>query len=330
MKRREFMALLGAAASWPLAARAQQESRVRRVGLLLSAAATEVEYQGYLAAFLHEMRQLGWSEGQNLQIEVRWNTGDAVLSQTYAEQLIALMPDVIVTGSTVNLAAVQHATNTIPIVFVQVADPVTQGFVSNMQQPGGNITGFSLYEFSLGGKWLNLLKEIAPSLKRVAVMFNPGTAPYIKFFLPVFDATVPSLGLQLVTLPVLTESDIERAVMQFVREPNGGLMLLGDSFPRLHIKVIAELAGRYRLPSIAPINLANLGGLMDYGPSSDLAHHFRQAAIYVDRILKGAAPGALPIQSPTKYKLVVNLKTAKSLGLTVPASLLAAADEVIE
>jgi putative tryptophan/tyrosine transport system substrate-binding protein len=296
----------------------------------LSAAATEVEYQGYLAVFLQELRQLGWSEGQNLQIEVRWNAGDAVLSQTYAEQLVGLMPDVIVTGSTVNLAAVQHATNTIPIVFVQVAGPVTQGFVSNMQQPGGNTTGFSLFEFSLGGKWLNLLKEIAPDLKRVAVMFNPGTAPYIKFFLPVFDAAAPSLSLQLVTLPVLTESDIEPAVMQFVREPNGGLMLLGDSFTRLHIKAIAKLAGRYRLPSIAPIYFAKVGGLMDYGPSFDPAHHYGQAAIYVDRILKGAAPGTLPIQTPTKYKLVVNLKTAKSLGLTVPSSLLATADDVIE
>ena len=178
LKRREFIMLVGSAAAWPLAARAQQENRVRRVGVLMSAAATEVEYQGYLAAFLAEMRRLGWSEGQNLQIDVRWNAGDAALSRTYAAQLIGLMPDVIVTGSTVNLMAVQQATNTIPIVFVQVADPLTQGFVSNMRQPGGNVTGLSLYEFSLGGKWLNLLKEIAPGLKRVAVMFNPGTLPF--------------------------------------------------------------------------------------------------------------------------------------------------------
>jgi putative ABC transport system substrate-binding protein len=331
LKRREFITLLGGAATaWPTAARAQQERRVRRVGVLLSAAATEVEYQGYLAAFVQEMRQLGWSEGQNLQIDVRWNVGDAVLSRTYAAQLIGLMPDVIVTGSTVNLAAVQQATNTIPIVFVQVAGPVTQGFVSNMRQPSGNITGFSLFEFSLGGKWLNLLKEIAPSLKRVAAMFNPGTAPYFKFFVPVFDATAPSLSLQVITLPVMTESDIEPALMEFAREPDGGLMLLGDSFTRLHNKEIADLAMRYRLPSIAPIDLASVGGLMDYGPSVDLARHYGQAAIYVDRILKGAAPGELPVQTPTKYKLAVNLKIAKALGLNVPLPLLGLADEVIE
>jgi putative tryptophan/tyrosine transport system substrate-binding protein len=331
IRRREFIALLGGAtAAWPLAASAQQESRARRVGILLSAAATEAEYQAYLAAFVQEMQRLGWSEGQNLRMDVRWNAGDAVLSRAYAAQLIGLSPDVIVTGSTANLAAVQQATNTIPIVFVQVADPVAQGFVSNMRQPGGNITGFSLFEFSLGGKWLNLLLEIAPGLKRVAVMFNPGTAPYFKFFLPVFDAVAPTIIVQVITLPVLTQSDIETTLAEFAREPNGGLMLLGDSFTRLHRKEIADLAGRYRLPSIAPIDLASVGGLMDYGPSFDLARHYEQAATYVDRILKGAAPGDLPVQTPTKYKLTLNLKTAKGLGLNVPLPLLGLADEVLE
>jgi putative tryptophan/tyrosine transport system substrate-binding protein len=252
MRRREFVGGLGASALLPVVAQGQQNGQVRRVGLLLSAAANEVEYQGYLAAFVQEMRRLGWNESQNLRIDVRWNAGDAVLSRTYAAQLIGLMPDVIVTGSTVNLVTVQQTTNMIPIVFVQVADPVTQGFVSNMRQPGGNITGFSLYEFSLGSKWFNLLKEVAPSLKRVAVMFNPGTAPYFKFFLPVFDAAAPLLGVKVITVPVLTESDIEPALTEFAREPNGGLMLLGDSFARLHYKEIADLARRHRLPSAPP------------------------------------------------------------------------------
>jgi putative ABC transport system substrate-binding protein len=329
LRRREFIAGLGSAATWPLAARAQQESRVRRVGVLLNAATTQVEYHSYLATFRQEMRRLGWSEGQNLQIEERWNAGDAVLSRTYAEQLIGLMPDVIVTGSTVSLAAVQQRTKTIPIVFVSVADPVTQGFVPNIRQPGGNVTGFSLFEFSLGGKWLNLLKEIAPALKRVAVMFNPSTAPYLKFFEPVFDAAAPPLNVQVVTLPALTESDIEPALTEFAREPNGGLMLLGG-FTVLHSKEIADLAGRYRLPSIAPGGLAGVGGLMDYGPSFDLGRHFGQAATYVDRILRGAKPGDLPVQTPTSYKLVINLKTARALGLNVPLPLRGLADEVIE
>jgi putative ABC transport system substrate-binding protein len=324
------MAALGAAAAWPLAARAQQASRVRRVGVLMGAAATEVEYQGYLAAFVAEMRRLGWREGQNLRLDVRWNAGDAVRSHAYAAELIGLTLDVIVTESTVNLAAVQQATKTIPIVFVSVADPVTQGFVSNIRQPGGNVTGFSLLEFSLGGKLLNLLKEIAPGLKRVAVMFNPGTAPYLKFFVPVFDAAARPLGVQVIPLPVLTESEIEPALMEFTREPNGGLMLLGDSFTRLHHKEIADLAGRYLLPSIATNGIASVGGLMDYGPSFDLARHFVQAATYVDRILKGAKPGDLPVQAPTNYKLIINLKTAKALGLNVPLPLRGLADEVIE
>jgi len=330
MRRREFITLLGAAAAgWPMAARAQQES-VRRVGVLLSAAATEVEYQGYLAAFVQEMRRLGWSEGQNLRLDVRWNAGDAVLSHTYAAELIGLMPDAILSGSTVSLAALQQATKTIPIVFVSVADPLTQGFVSNMRQPGGNLTGFSLVEFSLGGKWLNLLKGVAPGLKRIAVMFNPGTAPFFKFYAPVFDSTAGPLGVQVVTLPILTESDIEPALSEFAREPNGGLVLVGDSFTRLHHKEIADLAGRYRLPSIAPIGLAVAGGLMDYGPSFDLARHYAQAATYVDLILKGAKPGDLPVQTPTNYKLVLNLKTAKTLGLMIPDGLVLAADQVIE
>jgi len=199
-----------------------------------------------------------------------------------------------------------------------------------MRQPGGNVTGFSMFEFSLGGKWLNLLKEIAPSLKRVAVMFNPPTAPYFKFFVPVFDAAAGSLGVQVIPLPMLTQSDIEPALTEFAREPNGGLMLLGDSFPRPHYKEIADLAARYRLPSIAPNGLASVGGLMDYGPAFDTVRYYTQAATYVDRILKGAKAGDLPVQAPTNYKLIINLKTARALGLNVPLPLRGLADEVIE
>jgi putative ABC transport system substrate-binding protein len=329
MRRRAFISLLAGAAIAPRAARAQSGA-VRRVGVLMNGAATESRRQSNLSAFVQGLRALGWSEDRNLRLDVRWNAGDAGLARIYTAQLIGLMPDVIVAGSTVNLVTVQQATNITPIVFVGVADPVSQGFISNIRRPGGNVTGFSLFEFSLGGKWLNLLKEITPHLKRVAVMFNPGTAPYLKFFMPVFDAATPVLGMQVVRVPTQTESDINPTLTEFAREPHSGLMLLGDSFTRLHNKEIADLAGRYRLPSIAPIDLAGVGGLMDYGPSFDVTQHYAHAAAYVDRILKGEKPGDLPVQTPTRYKLIINARTAKMLGLEVPATLLALADEVIE
>ena len=328
MKRRTFITLLGGAAAWPLAARAQRE---RRVGLLMNAAATEVQFRGYLAAFVEEMRRLGWSEGQNLRLDLRWNAGDAALSRTYAAQLIGLMPNVIVTTSTVNLTTMMQATNTIPIVFVSVADPLTQGFVSDMRKPGGNVTGFSFFEFSLGGKWLDMLKQVAPGLKRIAAMYNPSTVPYFKFYGPIFDMAATSLDVQVIALPILTDTDIEPAVSQFAREPNGGLMVLGGSFLRLRQKEIADLASRYRLPSIgSDIKFAEDGGLIEYGPSQSLKRQFEQAATYVDRILKGEKAGDLPVQTPTKYNLAVNLRTAKALSLDVPPTLLALADEVIE
>ena len=331
MRRREFITLLGGAAAWPLAARAQQPDRLRRVGVLMNAAATDTEYQSYLAAFLQGLRQLGWIEGQNLRLDVRWNAGDAGLARTYAAQLIGLMPDVILAGSTVNLTVVQQATSTVPVVFVQVADPVTQGFIASVRQPGGNITGFSYLEFSLGGKWLDLLKELAPGLARIAFMFNPDAAPNSKFFIPVVETAAASLGAQVIAAPVQATSDIEATLVRLARQPNGGLLLFGDSFMRLHQKLIVDLTGRYRLPSIsAQSGFAKEGGLMDYGPSTDLAGQFRQAATYVDRILKGSKPGDLPVQAPDRYRLVINLKTAKALGLTVPLPLLGLADEVIE
>jgi putative ABC transport system substrate-binding protein len=304
---------------------------MRRIGVLVNAAAAEPEFQSYLASFIQGLRQLGWTEGQNFRIDVRWNAGDAGLSRTYAAELLGLMPDVILAGSTINLTAIQQATSTVPVVFVQVADPVAQGFVASMRRPGGNVTGFSLFEFSLGGKWVDLLKQLAPRLMRVAFMFNPDTAPYSRFFTPVIEAAATSLGVQLTTAPVRAAVDIEAALALFARQPNGGLLLQGDSFTRLHQSLIADLAGRYRLPSIAPgPDFAKQGGLMDYGPFVGVDDQYRQAATYVDRILKGSKPGDLPVQAPTKYRLVINMKTAKALGLDVPLHLQQLADEVIE
>jgi putative tryptophan/tyrosine transport system substrate-binding protein len=328
--RRQFIKLLGGAAAWPVAAGAQGE-RVRRIGVLLNAAAAEQEFQTYLASFTQGLRQLGWVEGQNLRIDVRWNAGDAGLSRTYAAELLGLMPDVILAGSTINLTVIRQATSTVPVVFVQVADPVAQGFVASMRRPGGNVTGFSLYEFSLGGKWVDLLKQLAPRLTRVAFMFRPDAAPYSRFFTPVIEAAAKSLGVELTIAPVRAAADIEAALALFARQPNGGLVLQGDSFTRLHQSLIAELAVRYRLPSITPDrDFAKQGGLMDYGPFAGVNDQYRQAAIYVDRILKGSKPGDLPVQAPTKYQLVINMKTAKALGLDVPLQLEQLADEMIE
>jgi putative tryptophan/tyrosine transport system substrate-binding protein len=330
MKRREFIAGLGSAAVWPLAAWAQHRDRVRRIGVLMGGAATEAVIQSYLAAFVQGLRQLGWTEGQNLRMDIRWSAADAGLGRTYAEELIGLMPDVILVESTVNLTAIRQATSTVPVVFVEVADPVAQGFVASVRHPGGNLTGFSFYEFSLGSKWLGLLKEAAPGVERLAVMFNPDTAPHYKFFMPVIEAAAHSLGVQAIATPVRSTADIEPALASFVRQPNGGLMLF-DHFTRVHQKLIANLTGRLRLPSISGISdFAKDGGLMDYSPYIDLPGQYQQAASYVDRILNGSKPDGLPIQTPDKYRFVFNLSTAKALGLTIPPNLLALADEVIE
>jgi putative tryptophan/tyrosine transport system substrate-binding protein len=331
MKRREFIAGLGGAAAWPLGARAQQPERMRRVGVLINSVATDPEYQSYLAAFIQGLRQLGWIEGKNLRIDVRWNGGDAKPALTYAAQLIGLMPDVILATSTINLTVIQQATSTLPVVFIGVADPVAQGFIASMRQPGGNVTGFSLYEFSLGGKWLGLLKEVAPNLAKVAVMFNPDASPQTKLFLPVIESAAPSFGVQAIATPVGATAEIEPALASFARQPNSGLILLADSFMNLRYSLIADLAGRYRLPSIGsgPI-FAKDGGLMSYGNGINLISRYKEAATYVDRILNGAKPRDLPVQASDKYSFVINLKTAKALGLTIPPGVLAIADEVIE
>jgi putative ABC transport system substrate-binding protein len=326
MKRRQFITLLSGAAAWPLAARAQQPERMRRIGVLMNNPATDATGQSHVAAFAQTLRQLGWVEGQNIRIDFRWNPGDAALARIYAAQLIGLMPDVIVAMATMNLTVVQQATSTVPVVFIQVSDPVTQGFV-----PGGNLTGFSQYEFSIGGKWLDLLKEVAPSLARVAVMFNPETSPQSKFFFRSIEAAALSLGVRPIPIPVRTTADIEPALESFAREPNGGLILPPDGFIVLRNQLIADLAARHRLPSIsASLQFPKDGGLMYYGVVTNLIDQYRQAATYVDRILKGTKPGDLPVQGADKYTLIINLKTAKALGFTVPLPLSGLADEVIE
>jgi putative tryptophan/tyrosine transport system substrate-binding protein len=332
MRRRELIKLLGrGAVAWPLAARAQQTGGPRRIGVLMSGAANETVQQSYLAAFIQGLRQLGWTEGQNIRIDVRWNAGDAELARIYAAQLIGLMPDVIMVSSTISLTVIQQATSTVPVVFVQISDPVEQGFVPNLTQPGGNVTGFGLYEFSIGGKWIELLKEVAPSLTRVAVIFNPDTSPQSQFFMRSIESAASSLGAQAIDVPIHTTANIEPALASFSGQPNGGLIVPSDTFLRLRLKLIAELAVRHRLPSISGIpDFAKEGGLMDYGVSINTTGRYRQASAYVDRILKGTKPGDLPVQLPDKYAFFINLKTAKTLGLTVPPGVLAVADEVIE
>jgi len=332
MRRRHFITLLGgAAAAWPLAARAQQADRTRRIGMLMNGAATEALPQSRVAAFVQALRQAGWIEGQNLRIDIRWNAGDAQLARIYAAQLIGLMPDVILAASTTNLTVIQQATSVVPVVFVSVSDPVAQGFVASIAKPGGNLTGFSASEFSIGGKWVDLLKELAPGLVRVGVLFNPDTSPQSKFFMRSIEAAAPKLAVQAVAVPVRSTGDIEAAIESFARDPNGGLILPSDTFTRLRQKLIVDLAARQRLPSIsASDDFPKDGGLMYYGATINLLDQYRQAATYVDRILKGAKAGDLPVQRADKYTLVINLKTAKALGLTVPLPLQGLADELIE
>jgi putative ABC transport system substrate-binding protein len=332
MNRRDFITLLtGTVAAWPSAVRAQQGAG-RRIGVLMNGIATDAYRQSQLAALVQRLRELGWVDGQNVRIDVRWNAGDAELARIYAAQLIGLMSDVILVSSSTNLTVIQQATTTIPVVFVLVSDPLAQGFVASVTRPGGNITGFAQNEFSIGGKWLGLLKEVAPTLARIAVMFNPETSPQSKFFVPAIESAASSLNLETVVLPVRATADIEPALTSFGRQPNGGLILPTDTFIQLRAQLIAELAIRQRVPTITGISTSVPAGvLMYYGAAGDnLLDQWRQAAGYIDRILKGARPGDLPVQSTDKYKLVLNLKSAKALGLTIPPSLIAIADEVIE
>jgi putative tryptophan/tyrosine transport system substrate-binding protein len=327
MKRREFIALLGGtAAAWPLTGRAQQT--IRRVGMLLPAAADDAEFQARVGAFLKGLQQSGWTIGQNVQIDSRWATTNAVEIRRHAAELAALVPDVILTSSSPALAALQQATRSVPIVFVNVIDPVGSAFVDSLARPGGNTTGFLLFEYSLSGKWLELLKQIAPNVTRAAVFRDSGN-PSGNAQFGAIQALASSLGIEVSPINMRDAGEIERAVAAFARSANGGLIVTGSASATLHRDLIIELAARSRVPAVYYARyFVVAGGLISYGP--DFADQFRRAAGYVDRILKGERPADLPVQAPTRYELVVNLKTAKALGLEIPPSVLARADEVIE
>ncbi len=331
MRRREFIALLGgAAAAWPLTARAQQPERVRRIGLLMGHGEGDAEAQSFAAAFVQGLRDTGWTIGQNLRIDYRWAAGDVERMSAFAKELVELQPDVIVSHTTPVTAAVQRMTRTIPVVIAAASDPVGDGFVASLSRPGGNITGFINIESSMGGKWLELLKEIAPSLKRAAIMFNPDTAPAGgTYFSGSFEAAARVLAIEPMRTPVRSDTDIKRIIEELGGEPGGGLVTTADGFMTVHRATIISQAARNKVPTVYHIAVsAKDGGLLSYGASvSDI---FRRCAPYVDRILRGAKPADLPVQVPTKFEFVINLKTAKALGLTVPPSLFARADEVIE
>jgi putative ABC transport system substrate-binding protein len=327
MKRREFITLVGDAAAWPLAASAQQREQVRRIGVLLPAVANDPEYQARLGTFMQALALLGWTDGRNVRIETRWGAGDADGYRQYAAELVALAPDVVVAATSTIVAALQRETRSVPIVFVQVIDPVGTGLVTGLARPGGNTTGFTVFEYGLSPKWLALLKEIAPRVTRAAVFRDPTVAAQIGL-LGGIQSVAPSLRMELSLIDNRDANEMERAVAAFAREPNGGQIVLG-AFNFLHRELIITLAARHRLPTVYTERVfVTAGGLTSYGP--DRVEQYRQAAGYVDRILKGEKPADLPVQAPTKYELVINLKTARALGLEVPPTLLARADEVIE
>jgi putative tryptophan/tyrosine transport system substrate-binding protein len=330
MKRREFITLLGgAAATWPLAARAQQGERMRRIGVLMGYAESDPEAQAWVAAFREGLQKLGWAEGRNIRIDIRWAAADEEAMQRFAQELVALQPDLILSQITPTTAALLQQTRTIPIVFAIVADPIGSGFVASFARPGGNVTGFAALEGSLAGKWLELLKEIAPRINRVAFLFNPATAPFAKYYLNPFKAAATSFAVEAIVAPVRDISELESVVAAQAREPNSGLIVMPNSFLVVHRAEITSLAARYRLPAVYPYRqFTELGGLLSYG--FDQLDNFDRAATYADRILKGAKPSELPVQAPAKFKLMINLKTANALGLDVPPLLQQRADEVIE
>jgi putative tryptophan/tyrosine transport system substrate-binding protein len=328
LRRREFITLLGgAAAAWPLAARAQRSQRMRRIGVLIGVA-DDTEGRARLAVFRQTLQTLGWAESQNVQFDYRWAPQDAAQARTFAKELVDLGPDLVFTQSTpATVAAKEVVAGSIPIVFVQVGDPVVSKIVESLARPGGNLTGFTNFEPSMGGKWLELLKTIDPNMTRVVYPFNPATLP--AFFPLSAEAAAPVLSLKMVGAEVRNPADLDLAIEVFAREPNGGLLVMPDVFNTVHRQQIFALAARYRLPALYPFKFFALdGGLMSYG--INVLDVFQRSASYVDRVLRGANAGELPVQVPTKYELVINLKTAKALGLDVPPTLLATADEVIE
>jgi len=328
-KRREFISLLGgAAAAWPLVARAQQPERMRRIGVLLPAATDDAEYQAWVGAFLQALALLGWTIGRNVRIDTRWATTNAAEIRRHVAELVALAPDVIVASGDSTVGPLLQATRSVPIVFPLVGDPVGAGYVDSLARPGGNATGFMLYEYSMGGKWLELLKEIVPSITRVAVLRDAAIASGTAQF-GVIQAVAPTFRVEVIPVNLRDADEIERAIVAFARSPSGGLIVTGSGLAILHRDLIITLAARHKLPAVYNNRFyVAAGGLISYGP--DTIDQFRRAAGYVDRILKGEKPADLPVQAPTKYETVLNLKTAKALGLEVPPMLLGRADEVIE
>jgi ABC-type uncharacterized transport system substrate-binding protein len=330
IRRRQFMSLLGgAAAVWPLAAHAQQSGGMRRVGVLMNGAESDPVYRAYVATFVQTLQRLGWREGQNLRIDVRWPAADRERIAAAAAELVGISPDVILSSGSASLAELLRTTRSLQVVFVLVSDPVAQGFVTNLAHPGGNVTGFSAFEPSMAGKWLDLLRQASPGLARVAVIFNPDTSPQSKLFVPAIEASASSLAVEVVAAPVHATGDFEPLIASLSQRPNTGLIFPSDQFLTSQHAFILELVGRHRLPAVyASETFARNGGLIYYG--TDWQNQFRQAAIYVDRILKGAYAGELPVQQPTKFPLIVNLGAARALGIELPTALLLSADEVIE
>jgi putative ABC transport system substrate-binding protein len=331
LRRREFIFTLGgAAAAWPLAVRAEQPERMRRIGVLMPLASDDPVGQARIAALREGLEKLGWTEGRNIRIDTRWTTtGDVESMQRFAKELVALQPDLIFTQSTPATAAVLQLTRTIPIIFAVVADPVGSGFVASLPRPGGNVTGFTLTEPTITGKWLELLKEIAPRVTRVAMLFNPATATYAEYWLNPFKAAAASFVVEAIAAPVHEKSELDSIIAAQAGEPNSGLIVMPDTFADAHRVEITSVAARYRLPAVYPYRqFTAVGGLLSYG--DDLIDNFRRAPTYVDAILKGAKPSELPVQAPVKFVLVINLKTARTIGLDIPATILGHADEVIE
>jgi putative tryptophan/tyrosine transport system substrate-binding protein len=329
MRRREFISLLGGVAAWPLAAHAQQAQRMRRIGVLIGFAETDPDVKSWFAAFRGALAKLGWTEGSNFQIELRWASDDLDRMKAFAKELVDLRPDAILSVTTPVTNALVRETQTIPIVIVTVADPIASGFVTNVGRPGGNVTGFALYEPSMGGKWLELLKRIAPSVTRVSLLFNPTTSVPINFYMASIQAAASSFTVQASAAPVHAQDEIEGVIAALAGNPGAGLIAMPDLFNTINRDVIIAWTARYRIPAIYFFrSFADSGGLISYGP--DFAEQYPRAAGYIDRILKGEKPGDLPIQMPIKVPLIINLRTANALGLDVPLGLLNAADEIIE
>jgi putative tryptophan/tyrosine transport system substrate-binding protein len=329
MRRREFITLLGGAAvAWPTMVRAQQLDRMRRVGVLIASAESDSERQKDVKAVLETLQEPGWIDGRNVQIDIRWAPNRESM-QRFAKDLVALQPDVILAPTTSATQAILQQTRTIPTIFAVSNDPIGSGFVQSFPRPGGNVTGFINMEPTMASKWLELLKEIAPLVSRVAFLFNPATAPYLEYYLNPLKAAAPSFGVEAIVAPVGDMSELETAVVAQAREPHGSLIMMPDFFTLSHRAEVTLLAARYRLPAVYPFRqFAEAGGMLSYG--NDTTDNYRRAAIYVDRILKGAKPSELPVQAPVKFQLLINLKATTALGLDVPTSLLARADKVIE